>query len=369
MYDFERISEQERTKHVHRLHPYLGKFIPQLVEVFLDRYFKPGDTIFDPFCGSGTALVQANEMGINSIGCDIAEFNILLSRVKTAEYNISDLNHELFDICDRVESTCKGQTSLFNLGLQAPDNFDTDNVYLNKWFSKNVLNELLCYKYFIDNSDYIYKDIMRIILCRTARSCRLVKHYELDFPRETQIDPYWCFKHSRTCKPTEDSFGFLQRYTNDTFKRIKEFSKIKTDASVTVEYKDSRNISIPKVNGIITSPPYVGVINYHDQHVYAYNLLDLNDLSGLEIGPAFKGTSKKAVTMYKEAMIEVFKNTLNFVERGGTIIVIANDKHDIYSTIANSIGVEVENVFLRRVTNRTGLRKGVYYESIFIWKN
>ena len=32
------LRERERTKHVHRLHPYHGKFIPQLVEVLLDRY-------------------------------------------------------------------------------------------------------------------------------------------------------------------------------------------------------------------------------------------------------------------------------------------------------------------------------------------
>ncbi|MGQ9625902.1 MAG: DNA methyltransferase [Anaerolineae bacterium] len=50
------LPEKERTKHVHRLHPYLGKFIPQLVEIFLRKYFRPGDTVYDPFCGSGTAL-------------------------------------------------------------------------------------------------------------------------------------------------------------------------------------------------------------------------------------------------------------------------------------------------------------------------
>ncbi|GEM_PF-3505243 len=34
------VREKNRTKHVHRLHPYLGKFIPQLVEMFLRRYFE-----------------------------------------------------------------------------------------------------------------------------------------------------------------------------------------------------------------------------------------------------------------------------------------------------------------------------------------
>src|SRR5947208_16751062 len=48
------LPEKERTKHVHRLHPYLGKFIPQLVEIFLRKYFRAGHTIVDPFCGSGT---------------------------------------------------------------------------------------------------------------------------------------------------------------------------------------------------------------------------------------------------------------------------------------------------------------------------
>ncbi len=81
---FDNISEKERTKHVHRLHPYKGKFIPQLVEYFLDSkidefkkqvYFKPGSYVLDPFCGSGTTLVQANELGINSIGIDISSFN------------------------------------------------------------------------------------------------------------------------------------------------------------------------------------------------------------------------------------------------------------------------------------------------------
>jgi hypothetical protein len=61
------LPEYEHTKHVHRLHPYLGKFIPQLVEWFLARYFKEDDIILDPFIGSGTTLVQGNEMKMHSI--------------------------------------------------------------------------------------------------------------------------------------------------------------------------------------------------------------------------------------------------------------------------------------------------------------
>src|SRR3972149_8066142 len=76
------LPEKARTKHVHRLHPYLGKFIPQVVEIFLRKYFQPGQTVLDPFCGSGTTLVQANELGGNSIGSDISAFNGILSSEK-----------------------------------------------------------------------------------------------------------------------------------------------------------------------------------------------------------------------------------------------------------------------------------------------
>src|SRR4029079_6858090 len=76
------LPERERTKHVHRLHPYLGKFVPQLVEGFLRRYFAPGQRILDPFAGSGTTLVECSTYGTNSTGIDISAFNVLLARVK-----------------------------------------------------------------------------------------------------------------------------------------------------------------------------------------------------------------------------------------------------------------------------------------------
>lgn len=82
---FANLTEKERTKHVHKLHPYKGKFIPQLIEYFLNNYFKQDDIILDPFCGSGTTLIQANELGIHSIGIDISPFNVFITNAKLSE--------------------------------------------------------------------------------------------------------------------------------------------------------------------------------------------------------------------------------------------------------------------------------------------
>ena len=79
---FANVPEYERTKHVHRLHPYLGKFIPQLVEVFLKHYFKRGDSILAPFLESRTTLIEANVLGMPSAGIEISHFNCLIANVK-----------------------------------------------------------------------------------------------------------------------------------------------------------------------------------------------------------------------------------------------------------------------------------------------
>ena len=101
---FDNLREIDTTKHVHRLHPYKGKFIPQLVQYFVDDhtdnfkkevYFKTGNVILDPFSGSGTTLVQAQEMGIHSIGIDVSNFNCIMAEVKLLNYDLIKLEEEI----------------------------------------------------------------------------------------------------------------------------------------------------------------------------------------------------------------------------------------------------------------------------------
>lgn len=362
------LPEKIRTKHVHRLHPYLGKYIPQLVEIFLRKYFKPGQTVLDPFSGSGTTLVQANELDIHSVGYDISAFNIILARAKTKTYDLKKVRGEILDILERVHQATQNEAQQLSLWTDGKKGRRKEkaNEYLHAWYAPAALHELITYRDLI--SEYDDQDLLKVILSRAARSARLTTHFDLDFPKKPQTEPYWCYKHSRTCTPTQDAYQFIKRYSLDTIKRIEEFAQQRTNATVQIFHDDSRKAQIPMIDGVMTSPPYVGLIDYHDQHRYAYELLGLEDRSGFEIGPASGGSSQKAKRKYQEGIAEVFTNALKSMTKGGRLIVVAGDRHDLYGEIATMCDVNVEAVLQRHVNRRTGRRSGEFFESVFIWR-
>ena len=75
-----------------------GSSCPQLVEALLERYVRPGGRVLDPFAGSGTTLVQCLESGYDAVGVDVAAFNCLLMRVKTARHDPFQLQTDIRDV-------------------------------------------------------------------------------------------------------------------------------------------------------------------------------------------------------------------------------------------------------------------------------
>jgi hypothetical protein len=349
------LPQAQRTKHVNGLHPYLGKFVPQIVEIFLDRYFEPGQRIFDPFVGSGTTLVAANVFGADGVGCDISAFNCLLTRVKSASYTLGTLEMGLKAVLAEARQ----------LG---PAPIDDASDWLRTWYSPHALGELLRYRDVASaRLDDPALDVSRIVLSRAARSARLTTHFDLDFPRAPTTDEYFCHKHKRVCRPVNEAGKFLSRYTADTVKRIRAFAALRTAGSVETVHEDSRTVQLSaRPDGIITSPPYPGLIDYHEQHRYAYELLGLQDRRVHEIGAAAQGTTIRAVDAYVRDMTAVFANARLQMAPDAPIVIVVNDSRNLYPRILADAELGVVDTIVRHVNRRTGRRAGEFFESILV---
>jgi hypothetical protein len=312
-----------------------------------------GGRVLDPFAGSGTTLVQALESGYQACGADVAPFNCLLMRVKTREYNPFVLESELRDALARLER--------FELARPAGPR----SRFVRDWYAPRAAAELLFFRSLV--GDYEHADVLRVVLARAARSARRTTHFDLDFPRKPITEPYWCHKHKRQCRPVDEATKFLRRYTDDTVRRIREFAALRSDEPVEVIHGDARLVDLPlDASGIITSPPYPGLIDYHEQHRYSFELLGLNDRREDEIGAAARGHSRKALRTYVSDMTAVFSNAHRQLPKGAPVIVVVNDARALYPEILANSGLRLKQKLTRHVNRRTGRRAGEFFENVLV---
>ncbi len=129
--------EGEDTSYLtHAFHPYPAKFPPQLPRALLAKFARPGERVLDPFCGSGTTLVEARLQGVHSTGVDINGLACLLSKVKS-----TPLSPQALQLVTRTFHTIDEESWLWQMGQASP--VSIPNIEgLDHWFQPNVTREL-----------------------------------------------------------------------------------------------------------------------------------------------------------------------------------------------------------------------------------
>ena len=142
--------EDEDTRYLtHSIHRYSGKFIPQIASNVINMLTKPGEIILDPYCGSGTTLLEASVLGRKSIGVDLNPVACLISRVKVMKISASRLKglENFWESClDQFldAESSNGNTKLEKAIIKKVENdFRLSHPWFTKWFNTRNLFHLL----------------------------------------------------------------------------------------------------------------------------------------------------------------------------------------------------------------------------------
>jgi DNA modification methylase len=244
----EQVTDRKRTDYLtHGLFPYPARFIPQIPRYFIKEYMHNHHALLDPFCGSGTSLVEARVLGYSSYGIELNPLGRLLTRVKTAPVDTAAL-----------AASVRGLTAY--LTDESVDPVIPDFPNRDFWFSPPVQDKLGRLRAYIDGGrNQAVKQLLQVCLVGIVRRCsnadpRISKPV---FTRRMQatvksrhIDPYALFQ-DRVKKVNERVVTLTNFLEHD-------------EAKATVIGEDARKIALPDeaVHLVVTSPPFVNAQEY-----------------------------------------------------------------------------------------------------------
>jgi hypothetical protein len=134
-----------------------------------------------------------------------------------------------------------------------------------------------------------------------------------------------------------------------------------------VIHGDAREVQLgDRFDAMITSPPYPGLIDYHEQHRYAYELLGLEDLRGLELGSGARGTSAAALANYVEGVAAVLSHAKKALGARAPVVIVVSDRRNLYPEILERAELRLEERLRRHVNRRTGRRGGEFFEDVLV---
>lgn len=262
--------DAETQKLTHNVHRYSGKFIPQIAARAVEILSEGGDTILDPYCGSGTTLLEAALLGRNSIGIDLSPLATLIAKVKTTPIEISTLDEHITRI-QKIVSEREAHTSkplpLFSSCTRGQSanlegNEKWNDEWFRKWFNDQVLKDLLFLEEQIKNvADQDIRNLATVafsdILRKSSNAASGYPNVMFDKRRPERPRPLRPFLRSLV-KASE-----MVRELQGT-PLSKHQPKIINAGSTVMPLEDD------SVDAIVTHPPYIGSIPYAE-----YGLLSL----------------------------------------------------------------------------------------------
>ena len=239
--------ESDTKEYTHCFHTYPAMMIPQIARKLLKEYGIEGGWLLDPYCGTGTSLVEASLFGMHSTGCDINPLVRLVAAAKSTpvclsvlDKTLSELNKYLFEI------ECR-ESNLPNAPIPNIPN-------LTYWFSDEVIRTLACLRAGISRvKDKALQNFILVAFSETVR--------EVSYTRNGEFKLYRMPTNKlKDFKP--DVLGIFSKKLSRNRQGLASYLGKRKDVKVSVSMANTVQGELPTPRPpegydiVITSPPY-----------------------------------------------------------------------------------------------------------------
>ena len=257
-------SARKDPKYVtHGLHPYKGKFYPQLAKGLMNLCdLSANARVYDPFCGSGTTLLESYLNGYNSFGCDL---NPLAAKIAKAKVGILEVNP---DIVREAIATLANKIEDAPIDLPEKwEQFDETCIdEIQNWFPRPVVSKLNWLLRSIRSvSDGVVRDFLEIILSSIIRDVSQQDTTDLRVRRRKEpIADADVFKLYLSALGNQyeriEKFWSIRGYSPNTFRHCRVIEGDSREA----ETMTRLGLDAGSVDLVLTSPPYATALPYID---------------------------------------------------------------------------------------------------------
>jgi hypothetical protein len=340
---------------------------------------KPGDTVGDPFCGSGTTLVEAMLLGRAAWGLDINPFGILIAEVKCMIAQRPGLlsSPETLEVLRKVERLAgkhavrgriqvndriprieqadlfSGQAMLDSSSIEPIERKSVrpNIIEIKRWFHRDTLTELLALFRII--SKCADEDLRRLLVVLFIATLMPASSHEGG-------KPYGYFADNVVPKTAvyRSAFKLFSRRANRLVRRYRDISLTPGGAAVrfqtsTGDASDPRAWKGVSLDCIVTSPPYPGAVDYSTAfRLASYWFPELGGIEQIrtrEIGPRSLRRRPDAREVYFEKMEAAFINAVASLKAGGGLAVVLPKGRSQTPTISRLIKALTASGQLREV--------------------
>lgn len=345
-WDFDTHDTQYLT---HDIHTYPAKMVPQVAKKAIDEYGKNARLIFDPFCGTGTTLLEAKLKKIHSIGSDLNPLARLIASVKST--NIEENTLKLY-----LKEFHKYYFDIIFGGQKPSPEIIPHFANIDYWFSKKVIRDLALIKQFINThiDNILVKNFFLVCFSQTVRNCswqrndefklykmpvEKIRYFNLEvFPEMERIMANNYFSLLECSKVADNEYSPL----------IRDFNS--------VDYIPKRIVPLESVDMVLTSPPYgdSSTTVAYGQFSALPSQWVYDNVNGRKLDKELMGGLKaKQLRKYKSDILGDHVNEISKVDKSRALEVIAFYR-DYYKSIANISRTVKQNGFVCYVvSNRT----------------